>query len=156
MKLAYQIALVGLAALIALPASAQGRKPKAAPAEKQEQSGAADDKKIDKEFPTKATWNLKEINGKPPAGEASLTIDGALRGTGVSGCNTWSATIYPVRGQKLAMGPVIMTKKTCDAPMMIFEKEYLTILHSSPTWDQQGDTLTVKGATGSLVFIRSL
>jgi heat shock protein HslJ len=156
MKLAYQIALVGLAALIALPASAQGRKPKAAPAEKQEQSGAADDKKIDKEFPTKATWNLKEINGKPPAGEASLTIDGALRGTGVSGCNTWSATIYPVRGQKLAMGPVIMTKKTCDAPMMTFEKEYLTILHSSPTWDQQGDTLTVKGATGSLVFIRSL
>src|SRR3979411_2192180 len=71
MKLIYQIALVGLAALIALPASAQGRKPKAAPAEKQEQSGAADDKKIDKEFPTKATWNLKEINGKPPAGEAS-------------------------------------------------------------------------------------
>jgi heat shock protein HslJ len=156
MKLTYQIALVGLAALIALPASAQGRKPKAAPAEKQEQPGAADDKKIDKEFPTKATWNLKEINGKPPAGEASLTIDGALRGTGVSGCNTWSATIYPVRGQKLAMGPVIMTKKTCDAPMMTFEKEYLTILHSSPTWDQNGDTLTVKGATGSLVFARSL
>jgi heat shock protein HslJ len=160
MKLRYRIALVGLAALIALPASAQGRKPKAAPAEKQEQSGAADDKKIDqkidKEFPTKATWNLKEINGKPPAGEASLTIDGALRGTGVSGCNTWSATIYPVRGQKLAMGPVIMTKKTCDPQMMTFEKEYLTILHSGPTWDQNGDTLTVKGATGSLVFARSL
>src|SRR5438309_2338614 len=93
MKLTSQIALVGLAALIAFPASAQGRKPKAAPAEKQEQSGAASEKKFDKEFPTKATWNLKEINGKPPAGEASLTIDGALRGTGVSGCNTWSATI---------------------------------------------------------------
>jgi heat shock protein HslJ len=156
MKLAYQMALVGLAALIAFPASAQGRKPKGAPAEKQEHPGAVDDKKIDKEFPTKATWNLKEINGKPPAGEASLTIDGALRGTGVSGCNTWSATIYPVRGQKLAMGPVIMTKKTCDAQMMTFEKEYLSILHSGPTWDQNGDTLTVKGATGSLTFARSL
>ena len=160
MKLTYQIALVGLAALIASPASAQGRKPKTAPAEKQEQSGATGDKKIDqkidKEFPTKATWNLKEINGKPPAGEASLTIDGALRGTGVSGCNTWSATIYPIKGQKLAMGPVVTTKKQCDPAVMAFEKEYLTILHSGPTWDTQGDTLTVKGQTGTLTFLRSL
>jgi heat shock protein HslJ len=54
------------------------------------------------------------------------------------------------------MGPVIMTKKTCDPQMMTFEKEYLTILHSSPSWDQNGDTLTVKGPTGSLTFIRSL
>jgi heat shock protein HslJ len=99
---------------------------------------------------------LKEINGKPPAGDASLTIDGTFRGSGYSGCNTWSATIYPIKGQKLLMGPVVMTKKTCDAALTTFEKEYLTILHSGPTWDTQGDTLTVKGQTGTLVFTRSL
>jgi heat shock protein HslJ len=153
MKLTYSIALVGIAAVIALPASAQARKPKAAPEQKQEQPQPG---KYDKEFPTKATWNLKEINGKPPAGDASLLIDSTLRGSGSSGCNTWSATLYPVRGQKLLMGPVVQTKKQCDPAVMTFEREYLTILHSQPTWDQQGDTLTIKGATGSLVFARSL
>jgi heat shock protein HslJ len=156
MKLPYTIALVGLAASIVLPASAQGRKPKAAPEQKQEQAQPAGEKKYDKEFPTKANFNLREINGKAPAADASLMIDGTLRGSGISGCNTWSATIYPIKGQKLAMGPVVMTKKSCDAAVMAFEKEFLTILHSGPTWDTQGDTLTVKGPTGSLVFLRSL
>jgi heat shock protein HslJ len=156
MKLTHSIAIFGLAACIALPASAQGRKPKAAPEQKQEQGQPGGDKKYDKEFPTKANFNLKEINGKAPPGDASLMIDGALRGSGSSGCNTWSATIYPIKGQKLAMGPVVMTKKQCDAAMMTFEKEYLTILHSGPTWDTQGDTLTVKGPTGTLTFLRSL
>jgi heat shock protein HslJ len=156
MKLTYTIALAVLAASIALPASAQGRKPKAAPEQKPEQAQPGAEKKYDKEFPTKANFNLKEINGKPPAGDASLTIDGTFRGSGYSGCNTWSATIYPIKGQKLLMGPVVMTKKTCDAALTTFEKEYLTILHSGPTWDTQGDTLTVKGQTGTLVFVRSL
>ena len=155
MKLTYSIALAGIAAVMALPASAQGRKPKAAPEQKQE-AAPAGEKKYDKEFPTKATWNLKEINGKPPAGDASLLIDSTLRGSGSSGCNTWSATLYPVKGQKLLMGPVVQTKKQCDPAVMTFEREYLTILHSQPTWDQQGDTLTIKGATGTLVFARSL
>jgi heat shock protein HslJ len=155
MKFAHTIALVGLAAFVTLPASAQGRKPKAAPEQKQEQQPAGE-KKFDKEFPTKATWNLKEINGKAAPADASLLIDGTLRGSGSSGCNTWSATIYPIKGQKLAMGPVVMTKKQCDAALMTFEKEFLTILHSGPTWETQGDTLTVKGPTGNLVFTRSL
>jgi heat shock protein HslJ len=155
MKLAYTIAFAGLAAIVAIPASGQGKKPKAAAEQKQEQQPAGE-KKYDKEFPTKANFNLKEINGKAPPGDASLMIDGALRGSGSSGCNTWSATIYPIRGQKLAMGPVVLTKKQCDPALMAFEKEYLTILHSGPTWETQGDTLTVKGATGTLTFLRSL
>jgi heat shock protein HslJ len=156
MKLTYSVVLVGLAALVAIPASAQARKSKAAPAQPQEEAAPGGEKKYDKEFPTKATWTLREINGKAPAGEASLTIDTSLRGSGSSGCNTWSAALYPIKGQKLAMGPVVLTKKTCDAPVMTFEREYLTILHSSPIWDTQGDNLTVKGPTGSLLFVRSL
>ena len=134
MKLTYSLTVVGLATVFALPVSAQGRKPKNAPEQKQEQQPGGE-KKYDKEFPTKATFNLKEINGKAPPADASLLIDGTLRGSGVSGCNTWSATIYPIKGQKLAMGPVVMTKKQCDAALMTFEKEYLGILHSGPTWE---------------------
>ncbi|GAC1333578.1 MAG: hypothetical protein NVSMB26_14920 [Beijerinckiaceae bacterium] len=158
MKPLAKAALVALAALTALPASAQVRKQKAkaAAAEQQEENQPPGEKKYDKEFPTKANWNLKEMNGKPAPADASLTIDGALRGSGSSGCNTWSATLYPVRGQKLAMGPVAMTKKTCDASLMAFERAYLVILHSGPTWEQEGDSLIIKGPSGSLRFARSL
>jgi len=157
MKLTHTIAFIALAAFATTPVLAQTPKGKKnAPGQKQEQSQAGGEQKYDKEFPTKATWTLKDINGKPPAGDASLLIDSTLRGSGVSGCNTWSATLYPVRGQKLLMGPVVMTKKQCDPATMTFEKEYLTILHSQPTWDQQGDTLTIKGQTGTLTFARAL
>lgn len=108
------------------------------------------------QFPTKMNWTLAEINGKSPPAEATLVIDEALRGSGASGCNTWSASLYPVRGRRLAMGPVAQTRKTCAADLMQFERTYLTILHSGPTWEQTGSRLTIKGQAGTLVFNRGL
>lgn len=107
-------------------------------------------------FPTKMNWTLSEINGKSPPAEATLNIDDNYRGTGTSGCNTWSAALYPVKGHKLAMGPVAQTKKACAADVMQFEHLYLGILHSGPTWDQTGYTLTVKSQGGTLTFRRGL
>ena len=87
-----------------------------------------------------------------------MAIDEALRGSGNSGCNTWSATLYPVKGQHLAMGPVALTKKTCTPDLTNFERMFLGILHSGPTWDLQGSTLTIKTQDGknALVFERGL
>lgn len=107
-------------------------------------------------FPTKMTWVLSSLNGKPGAAEATLIIDENLRGSGSAGCNTWSAALYPVRGKKLAMGPVAMTKKSCPAPLMAFERAYLTVLATGPTWELAGSTLTVKSKAGTLVFSRGL
>mgnify|MGYP001765168178 CR=1 FL=1 len=107
-------------------------------------------------FPTKMTWVLSSINGKPGAAEATLFIDETLRGSGNAGCNTWSATLYPIRGKKLAMGPVAMTKKACPAPLMAFERAYLSVLATGPSWDLAGSTLTVKSKAGTLVFNRGL
>ncbi len=107
-------------------------------------------------FPTKQTWNLSEINGKSPPSEASLSIDDNYRGTGTSGCNTWSAALYPQKGKKLAMGPVAQTKKACGNDVMAFERLFLGILHSGPTWDQTGYLLTIKSQPGTLVFKRGL
>ena len=107
-------------------------------------------------FPTKMNWTLSDINGKGTAAEATLMIDDNYRGTGTSGCNTWSAALYPIKGHKLAMGPVAQTKRSCAADVMQFEHLYLGILHSGPTWDQTGYTLTVKSQAGTLTFKRGL
>ena len=142
------------AALAAQPALAQKKKG-------QQQEQGQGEKKDDKfayesPFPTKATWQLRSINGKNPPAEASLLIDENLRGTGSSGCNTWSATLYPIKGHRLAMGPVAMTKKSCSPEVNTFERAYLTVLRSGPTWDLQGSTLTVKSKYGELTYNRGL
>ncbi|MBX9738488.1 MAG: META domain-containing protein [Beijerinckiaceae bacterium] len=110
----------------------------------------------EKTYPVRTTWTLREMNGKPvPAGvEATLTIDDRFRGTGVAGCNNWSATMWPVRGQRFAVGPVVLTKKSCPAPIMAFERSYLTTLHNQSTWDIVQGFLDVKGPSGTLRFAR--
>ena len=98
--------------LLTQPAAAAKKKP----AEGQQQNGEKKDDKMayEPQFPTKFTWVLSSVNGKAPPAEATLLIDENLRGTGTSGCNGWSAALYPVKGRHLAMGPVAITKKTCS------------------------------------------
>jgi heat shock protein HslJ len=112
--------------------------------------------KEEKTFPKDSNWTLRAINGKPLAAglEATLKIDGQFRGSGFSGCNTWSATMWPVRNQRFAVGPVALTKKQCDASKMAFERTYLVTLHNRSGWDLVNGMLEVKGASGSLSFAR--
>jgi heat shock protein HslJ len=112
--------------------------------------------KEEKTFPKDSNWTLRTMNGKPlPAGvEATLRIDGQFRGSGFSGCNTWSATMWPVRAQHFAVGPVALTKKQCDAQKMTFEHTYLSILHNQSSWDLVGGLLEVKSGSGTLAFAR--
>ncbi|MDB5650881.1 MAG: hypothetical protein JWL62_2401 [Hyphomicrobiales bacterium] len=149
MKIRHVAASLALAlATLATPAMAQ-RKPPAQPA-------APAPNPNEKTYPVGANWTLREMNGKPiPAGiEATLTIDDRFRASGISGCNTWSATMWPVRNQRFAVGPVALTKKACPAPVMAFERAYLTALHAQPQWDLIGSTLEVKGPAGTLKFAR--
>ena len=76
--------------------------------------------KEEKTFPKDSNWTLRSLNGKPvPAGmEATMRIDNQFRGAGFAGCNTWSATMWPVRGQRFAVGGVAVTKKACPQPAM--------------------------------------
>lgn len=135
-------------ATFATPALAQ-RKPPAQPNQPAPNPN-------EKTYPMGTNWTLREMNGKPiPAGiEATMTIDDRFRGTGTSGCNTWSATMWPVRNQRFAVGPVALTKKACPAPVMAFERAYLTALHAQPQWDLVGGYLEVKGPAGTLKFAR--
>ncbi len=112
--------------------------------------------KEEKTFPKDSSWTLRQMNGKPiPAGmEATLRIDGQFRGAGFAGCNNWSATMWPVRGQRFAVGGIAVTKKACPQPVMQFETAFLHALFASPTWDLVGDRLEVKGQAGDLTFGR--
>jgi len=122
----------------------------------QAQQKPAQPPKEEKNFPKDSNWTLRTMNGKPlPQGvEATLRIDGQFRGSGFSGCNTWSATMWPVRQQRFAVGPVALTKKQCDAQKLAFERTYLSILHNGSSWDLVGGLLEVKSGSGTLAFAR--
>jgi heat shock protein HslJ len=111
-----------------------------------------------KNFPLDQTWSLRSINEKPvPTGlDVSLLIDSNLRGSGYTGCNSWSATLYPVKEQHLLMGPVALTKKQCAKDVMAIETGFLSALLGNPTWDLVNGELVVKGPRGTLHFDRSL
>ena len=111
-----------------------------------------------KNFPLDQTWSLRELNGKavPADLDVSLKIDGALRGTGYTGCNTWSATMYPIKDQHLLVGPYALTKKKCDKDTTAIEFGFLSALLAQPTWDLVNGDLVIKGARGTLRLVRSL
>ena len=111
-----------------------------------------------KNFPLDQTWQLKELNGKPVPQEidASLKIDSALRGSGFTGCNSWSATMYPIKDQHLAVGPYALTKKQCDKDTMAIEFGFLSALLAQPIWDLVNGELVIKGPRGEMRLARSL
>ncbi len=113
---------------------------------------------LQKNFPLDQTWSLRELNGKPvPAGvDVSLKIDGTLRGSGYTGCNSWSATMYPVKDQHLAVGPYALTKKQCAKDIMELEMGFLSGLLGSPEWDLVNGDLVIKGPRGTMRLARSL
>jgi len=141
-------ALASLLACSSFEALAQAGKPP--------QGQAPQPQKEEKSFPKDSNWTLRSMNGKPlPAGaEATMRVDGQFRGSGFSGCNTWSATMWPVRGQRFAVGPVALTKKQCAPQLMAFERAFLATLHNQSTWDLVGGMLEVKSASGTLSFVR--
>ena len=111
-----------------------------------------------KNFPLDQTWSLRELNGKPVSADidVSLKIDSTLRGSGFAGCNSWSATMYPVKDQHLAVGPYALTKKQCDKDTMAIEFGFLSALLASPTWDLVNGDLVIKGPRGEMRLARSL
>ena len=111
-----------------------------------------------KNFPLDQTWQLRELNGKPVSSDldVSLKIDGALHASGYTGCNSWSAVMYPVKDQHLAMGPPALTKKQCDKETMATELDFLSLLHSGPSWDLVNGELVIKGPHGEMRLARSL
>lgn len=134
-------------------AQRRGRPSQQAPQEGQDAPPA----KVEKSFPLGNSWTLIQFNGKPASDKrATLQVDANLRGTGFSGCNTFSATAYPLRQQGFAVGPIAVTRRACDKGLMDFEKAYLLSLRTARNWDLVAGRLVVKTGNGEMVFDRGI
>jgi heat shock protein HslJ len=111
-----------------------------------------------KVFPLGSSWLAVSLNGKPfgSAERPSFSLDGQLRARGFGGCNTYAATAYPLREQGLAVGPLALTKRSCDKGIMAAEQAFFVALRTSAKWDIQGSTLIIKSQNGELRFERAL
>jgi heat shock protein HslJ len=111
----------------------------------------------EKIFPLGATWTAVSLNGKPFSGDRpSFTLDQQYRARGFGGCNTYSATAYPLRQQHLAVGPFALTKRACDKDAAAIERAFLVALRTAVQWEMDGSTLIVKTQNGELRFERAL
>jgi heat shock protein HslJ len=111
----------------------------------------------DKVFPLGSSWVAVSLNGRPFGGERpSFRLDDQLRASGFGGCNTYTATAYPLRQQGLAVGPFALTKRSCDKAAQAIEQAFLVALRTSAKWDIQGPTLIIRTQNGELRFERSL
>jgi|APCry1669189070_1035195.scaffolds.fasta_scaffold28261_2 heat shock protein HslJ len=141
------VAIFSLAS--SLPALAQN-----APAEKK--PGALSPMQ-GKAFPINVQWELVSLNGKPVDDiQPTVVLDTQLRMRGFAGCNTYSATAYPMKNQGIAVGPLALTKKECEKPVMELEKAYLLALRTSQQWQIKDGALYMLGEKAELKFQRAL
>ena len=145
-----------LSLLVAAPAFAQQARQPAAP-QKPAGPGALAPRQ-EKIFDLGVTWMAVSLNGKPFPGpdRPSFSVDKQFRARGFGGCNTFAATAFPLREQRLAVSPLTWTKKKCAAPVMSSEMAFFQAIRYAVQWDQQGSTLTIKSQNGDLRFERAI
>ncbi len=148
-----------LAALVLVPMATTELSAQTAPRARPERPSETitPTQRNEKQFPLGAVWTLVTINGKSPNGERpSLVIDEQLRGKGFSGCNTFSATAYPLREQSFVVGPIAVTKKACDGSTLASERAFLVAFRGVRKWDIVNGQLVMSGTAGELRFDRAL
>lgn len=158
-RLGYAAVMTIVAAPLLMPTDAWAQRRQQMPS--REELGSSQSAPIqppqEKTFPLGASWTAVSMNGKPIADRrATLMVDQNLRGTGFAGCNTFSAAAYPLRQQSFAVGPLALTKRSCDKGLSDFERSYLTALRATQKWDLVNGKLVLKGGAGELQFDRAL
>jgi len=71
--------------------------------------------------------------------------EGVVRG--FAGCNTFQAA-YTADGNRIAVGPIATTRRTCADAVMAQERQFLAALKSTTTWDFSGALLDMHRADG--------
>lgn len=114
----------------------------------------------EKIFPLGVTWVAQSLNGKPIVSareRPNIFLDDQLRARGFGGCNSFSVTAYPLKSQRVAVGPFALTRKQCDKQAMDVERSFLVALRVANAWDMEGaNVLILKGQAGTLRFERGL
>ena len=114
----------------------------------------------EKLFPVDTNWVADSLDGKQlwqGTDRPSIFIDKQLRLKGYDGCNMFSVTAYPLKGQKLAVGPLAIAKKACEATTVAAERSFLNAVRGAKEWDMEGaNILIVKGLGERVRFERGL
>ena len=140
-------------ALSGLPASAwaqKGERPPPPP-------DSVVPQRILKVFPFDTTWMAVNLNGKAFAADRrpAFILDKQFRGRGFGGCNTFSATTYAMQ-DRVAVGPIPLTKEPCDKGTAEAERAFLVALRTSQVWELKDGKLLLKGPNGIITFERSM
>jgi heat shock protein HslJ len=114
----------------------------------------------EKLFPVNTNWVADSLDGKQlwsGPDRPSIYVDKQLRMKGYDGCNMFSVTAYPLKAQKLVVGPLAVAKQTCDKPVVDAERSFLNAVRGAKEWDMEGaNVLIVKGLGGTVRFERGL
>jgi heat shock protein HslJ len=114
----------------------------------------------EKLFPVNTNWVADSLDGKQlwsGSDRPSIYVDKQLRMKGFDGCNMFSVTAYPLKAQKLIVGPLAVARQTCDKPVVEAERSFLNAVRGAKEWDMEGaNTLIVKGLGGTVRFERGL
>jgi heat shock protein HslJ len=156
-RLALVIGALAAASTVASTALAQMRRGRGN-ADQQQKGDIKPLPKEEKRFPLGQSWIAVSLNGKPFTGaeRPAFALDEQFRARGFGGCNTFSATAFPLREQGLAVGPLALTKRACDGGVMASEKAFLTALRTAAKWDTTTGSLIIKGPNGEIRFERAL
>lgn len=124
----------------------------------QKAEGPKPGQKEEKRFPLGTSWIAVSFNGKSFSGteRPAFTLDEQFRARGFGGCNSFSATAFPLKEQGIAVGPLALTRRSCDKTVMATEQAFLTALRTAAKWDTVIGSLVVKGPNGEIKFERSL
>ena len=139
-------------------AGAADAQPRGGGSQQQPSQSKVPRSKQDKQFPVPSSWVALSLNGKAYSGpdRPTFVLDKQYRAKGFGGCNTFSATFYPLREQRLAAGPLALTKKQCDKAVMETERAFFIAIRTAAQWDFEGVTLIIKSQSGELRLERSI
>jgi heat shock protein HslJ len=114
----------------------------------------------EKLFPVNTNWVVDTLDGKQlwsGPDRPSIYIDKQLHLKGYDGCNMFSLIAYPLKEQKIAIGPLAVAKQVCDKPIVDAERSFLNAVRGAKEWDMEGaNILIVKGLGGTVRFERGL
>ena len=100
-------------------------------------------------------WNVTMVNNgtgavqSTPAGigvAMSFSPDGTIEGFG--GCNNFSGG-YSVAADRISIGPLMASMKSCGESTDKFESQFLTALQNSAKWSVTTGTLDLRDANGA-------
>lgn len=92
--------------------------------------------------------NGKQAVVSPVTGSELTAIFTPDQVSGSAGCNAYSGG-YTIDGATITIGPLASTKRACeDQAVSDQEQQFLTALQAATTFDQTGNTVTLKAAGG--------